>query len=235
MAESTSNPSGFNEITLEVSLMRAALNQVDYGLAVIAVDSQQVLFANGPALAALQTDSAVNNGLCVQAGRLRPRRQDDNDALHLALQSTKLGQRGLLQFKGRQGSQGTDCSVAVMPLSAPGFALLAFSKQQICDTTTVTLFARDRGLTGAEGQVLAQLCKGLRPQQIAANHGVQVSTVRTQLRSIREKTACGSVRDLVEKISVLPPVSLHLTLSFPELLGEVGRSSHSNTRAGAYA
>jgi DNA-binding CsgD family transcriptional regulator len=235
MPESTSNPHGFNEGALELSLMRAALNQVDYGLAVIAVDSQQVLFTNGPALAALQADSAANNGLCVQEGCLRPRRLADVEQLHLALQRTKVGQRGLLQFKGREGKEGSECSVAVMPLSAPGYALMAFSKQQICDTTTVTLFARERGLTGAEGQVLAQLCKGLRPQQIAVSHGVQVSTVRTQLRSIREKTACGSVRDLVEKISVLPPVSLHLALNIPDVMGEWDSTSRPKLRAAAYA
>ena len=235
MAAFNFNPSGLNEPTLELSLMRAALNQVDYGLAVIAVDTQQVLFTNGPALAALQNDSTVNNGLCVHEGLLRPRRQADVEQLHLALQRTKVGQRGLLQFKGREGKDGSDCSVAVMPLSAPGYALLAFSKQQICDTTTVTLFARERGLTSAEGQVLAQLCKGLRPQQIATSHGVQVSTVRTQLRSIREKTACDSLRDLIEKISVLPPVSLHMALNFPELLSDVKKANHLKPRAVVFA
>ncbi len=234
--DNTAHPApGVNEGALELSLMRAALNQVDYGLAVIAVDSQQVLFTNGPAQAALQPDSPIKNGLFVQAGQLRPRRQSDADQLHLALQRTKVGQRGLLQFKGREGAQGTECSVAVMPLSAPGYALLAFSKQQLCDTTTVTLFARERGLTSAEGQVLAQICKGLRPQQIATHHGVQVSTVRTQLRAIRQKTACDSVRDLVEKVSVLPPVSMHLALSFPELAGEVDHTKHPKLGAAAFA
>lgn len=198
------------ESSLELGLMRAALNQVDYGLAVVAVDTFQVLFANAPAAAALQQGNAKKSGLCVEDGCLRPCRQADVEQLHLALQNTKVGQRGLLKFKGREGTQGADCSVAVMPLSASGYALLAFSKQQMCDATTVTLFARERGLTSAEGQVLAQICKGLRPQQIATCHGVQVSTVRTQLRSIRHKTASDSVRELVQKVSILPPLALHM-------------------------
>ncbi len=197
-----------------MSLLRAALNQVDYGLAVVAIDTRQLLFANAPAAAALQLGNAQKTGLCMEDGFLRPCRRADVEQLHLALQNTKVGQRGLLKFKGRSDAQGADCSVAVMPLSSPGFALLAFSKQQMCDSTTVTLFARERGLTSAEGQVLAQICKGLRPQQIATCHGVQVSTVRTQLRSIRHKTASDSVRELVQKVSILPPLALHL----PELL-----------------
>lgn len=214
MAQTDTAGFALTETSLELGLLRAALNQVDYGLAVVAIDSRQVLFANAPAAAALLPDGAQKSGLFVEHGCLQPRRQADVEALHLALQNTKVGQRGLLKFMGRAGTQGADCSVAVMPLSAPGFALLAFSKLQMCDATTVTLFARERGLTSAEGQVLAQICKGMRPQQIATRHGVQVSTVRTQLRAIRHKTASDSVRELVEKVSVLPPLALHL----PEFL-----------------
>ncbi len=94
-------------------------------------------------------------------------------------------------------------------------ALLVFAKQQMCDTTMVTLFARESGLTSAEGQVLAQVCKGLRPAQIATHQGVQVSTVRTQLRAIRHKTASDSMRELVRKVSTLPPLARYL----PSFLG----------------
>lgn len=104
-----------------------------------------------------------------------------------------------------------------VPKQEPNLALLVFAKQQMCDTTTVTLFARESGLTSAEGQVLAQVCKGLRPAQIATHQGVQVSTVRTQLRAIRHKTASDSMRELVRKVSTLPPVARYL----PGFLGGV--------------
>lgn len=203
------------------NLMRAALNQVDYGLAVVNTDTRQVLFVNAPAQTALQTDNAPQTGLCIQAGRLCPRRAADAVALIVALQRTKVGERGLLRLppSGHAAGNSADTTVAVMPLSSPGFALLAFAKQQLCDTTTVTLFARDRGLTGAEGQVLAQVCKGLRPQEIATRQGVQVSTVRSQLRAIRFKTDSSSMRKLIEKVSVLPPVSLSFSSDLPSGLG----------------
>lgn len=208
---------------LMFNLLSAALNQVDYGLAVVNADNRQVVFANGPAQTALQTGGQTASGLCVQGGQLQPLRPTDSDALNLALRRTKLGQRSLLQLPQRTEApgNGTDNAVAVLPLSAPGFALLAFAKQQLCDTTTVTLFARERGLTGAEGQVLTQFCKGLRPQQIAMHLGVQLSTVRSQLRAIRQKTASDSLRELIEKVSVLPPVALHLGLpSVPDMAGD---------------
>ena len=201
-------PAYNREPGLALSLLHAVLNQVDYGLAVVAVDTHELLFANAPALAALHAKPAASSGLHVANGRLLPHKPADAAQLNLALQRTKVGQRALLQLAAADVAA---TAVAVMPLAIAGYALLAFAKQQLCDTTTVTLFAKERGLTGAEGQVLAQVCKGLRPHEIATRQGVQVSTVRTQLRAIRQKTASDSVRELVQKVSVLPPLALNMT------------------------
>jgi DNA-binding CsgD family transcriptional regulator len=223
MNNEDNNSSPRSEAGLELNLLRAVLNQVDYGLAVIVTDTRQVLFVNSPALAALHPDNPQKTGLCVTGGQMCVRQRADGEQFNLALQRTKVGQRGLLHLSdnARDAGPTRDASVAVMPLSTPGYALLAFAKQQMCDTTTVTLFARERGLTNAEGQVLAQICKGLRPQQIATRQGVQVSTVRTQLRAIRQKTASDSVRELVEKVSVMPPLALNL----PHFLGSMATHS----------
>ena len=94
---------------------------------------------------------------------------------------------------------------------SPAHALLVFAKQQLCDDSTMALFARERGLTNAEAQVLAQVCRGLRPSEIANQHGVQISTVRTQLRAIRMKTCSETIRELVQKVSVLPPMARYLS------------------------
>ena len=239
---------------MELGLLHAVLNQVDYGLAVVNADTRQLVYANAPALDALHSDSTLKTGLCVADGLVCTRQRAHAAQLALALARTKAWLRGLLRLTddsvGKPGDAGgsggagsgdanRDSTVAVMPLfeptpteatghapdstptqaavSTPSYALLVFPKQQLCDTTTITLFARERGLTGTEGQVLAQVCKGLRPSQIATNHGVQVSTVRSQLRSIRQKTASDSVRELVEKVSVLPPMARHLPQMFAAL------------------
>ena len=241
---------GASTIGLELGLLHAVLNQVDYGLAVVNADTRQLVYANAPALGALNPDSPQITGLCVADGIVCTRQRAHAAQLALALARAKARLRGLLrladdgvgrageadgmggQARAGSGDGSRDSTVAVMPLfepaaqaaaacapgstatlatvSSPSYALLVFPKQQLCDTTTITLFARERGLTGTEGQVLALVCKGLRPSQIATNHGVQVSTVRSQLRSIRQKTASDSVRELVEKVSVLPPMARHL-------------------------
>ena len=213
----------------ELDLLRLTLNQVDYGLVVLNMDTSQVQFANAPGWAALDVSAGDQGhhrnraGLCLVHGRLAAVRPGHAEALRAALARTRSGLRGLLRLEGGPPTS----SVAILPLPqasgtdpSPGpgrtappsvsYALLVFPKRQLCDDSTMALFARGCGLTNAEGQVLAQVCRGLRPAQIADHQGVQVSTVRTQLRSIRMKTCSDTIRELVEKVSVLPPMARHL-------------------------
>ncbi len=215
----------------ELEILRLALDQVDYGLVVVDADSGALQFTNALGRDAL--DDAPSHmgkvgddtGLRLECGRVVTRRADDAEQLRRNLLRTRAGFRGLLNL----GNAGRSSAVAVVPLNAPRYpgyaspadgagaaapaclALLVFAKQHLCDDSTMALFARERGLTSAEGQVLAQVCRGLRPAQIADHHGVQISTVRTQLRSIRMKTCCETIRELVQKVSVLPPMALHLS------------------------
>lgn len=216
----------------ETELLRLALNHVDYGLVVLDADSAMLHFANGPGHTALAdgtdtTDGAgrrrSSTGLCLVQGRVATVRPGHQEQLRSTLARTRAGLRGLLSL----GTDAQSSSVAVLPLphtpqdaqrvvnglphAEPQYALLVFAKQHLCDDSTVALFARERGLTGAEAQVLTQVCKGLRPGQIATRHGVQISTVRTQLRSIRMKTHCQTIRELVQRVSVLPPMARHLS------------------------
>jgi len=213
----------------ELGLLRLALNQMDYGLVVVEADSAKLQFANALGHDALREipDSAhgrrCRTGLLLSNGRVTAHRAADCEQLRRTLERTRSGLRGFLNL----GEGGQTSAVAVLPLAGqpvsppiwprygPGastasYALLVFSKLQLCDDSTMALFARERGLTSAEGQVLAQVCNGLRPSQIANNHGVQISTVRTQLRSIRMKTCSETIRDLVQKVSVLPPMARHM-------------------------
>jgi len=212
----------------ELDLLRLALNHVDYGLVVVEVGTAAVQFANSLGRDALASGATPrgspqsDTGLCLTHGRLAARRQSDAAELRRTLERTRVGVRGLLSL----GAGAQSCAVAVVPLAAPAgepagnpaptagcHALLVFAKKQLCDDSTMELFARSSGLTGAEGQVLAHICRGMRPAQIASHHGVQISTVRSQLRSIRMKTCCQSIRDLVQKVSVLPPMARHLSSS----------------------
>ncbi len=211
----------------EIALLRTALNQVDYGLVAVDADTAALQFANCPGRSVLEGRLGAggtrqfSTGLRLVDGRVTACRDGHNDSLRTVLQRTKSGLRGFLSL----GTGDQAASVAVVPLTptpvvnpdtylgrlgatgSTSYALLVFAKQHLCDDSTVAMFARDRGLTNAEGQVLAQVCKGLRPSEIADQQGVQISTVRTQLRSIRIKTGSDTIRQLVGKVSILPPMA----------------------------
>ena len=234
---------------MPLGLLQAVLDQVDYGMAVVDAKTHRLIFANAQAQSALHCDSTQASGLCIKHGYLHARDAQHAESLSAALSKTATRVRGLLRLGG-SGSEQSVAVMPLAGFAMPtttgrnrlhgdsddgeyddvdakdrsaqesSLALLVFAKQQMCDTTMVTLFARESGLTSAEGQVLAQVCKGLRPAQIATHQGVQVSTVRTQLRAIRYKTASDSMRELVRKVSTLPPLARYL----PGFLGGVDSS-----------
>jgi DNA-binding CsgD family transcriptional regulator len=200
---------------MDAVLLMAVLNEVDYGLAVVDANTRRLLYANMPAQQALHPDSPQAGGLCVQDGRLCTRTGVPARPLDQALERARMRLRGLLSLD--HGNVKT--TLAFMPMQParamdlagmPCQVLLVFSKPKLCDATTITLFAREHGLSCVEGQVLAQLCQGLRPNDIAERHSVQVSTVRTQMRSIRQKTGACSLRDLVKEVAMLPSLSRHM-------------------------
>jgi len=50
------------------------------------------------------------------------------------------------------------------------------------------------------------LCRGLSIPEIAQDHGVAQSTVRSQIKALREKTGSASIRHLLQRINSLPPM-----------------------------
>ena len=94
-----------------LGLLQAVLEQVDYGLAVVNVDTRELLFANAPARAALHPASELDTDFWLAGGKLCARRQSNTEPLLSALTGTKTGQRALLN------------SVAIMPLAHPDMAV----------------------------------------------------------------------------------------------------------------
>jgi DNA-binding CsgD family transcriptional regulator len=178
------------------------LDEIDYGL--VLLDSQgKLLHANHAARAELDAEHPLQ----LVGWELMPRTLKDQQALQESLDAAS--QRGLRRLLTLGEGTGR-CSVAVVPLAAPegsaSAVLLVLSKRQMCEALSVQWFARSHKLTQTETRVLAALCKGDAPSAIAAEHAVGIATVRTQIGSIREKTGANSIRDLVSKVAVLPPL-----------------------------
>lgn len=133
---------------------------------------------------------------------------DQQSALACALADASRGKRRLLTL----GHNGHALPVAAVPMASEDDAhaalvLLVLGKRQPCETLSLDFFARGQGLTSAETKVLQALCNGDRPKDIARQFGVAVSTIRTQISSIRAKTQTSGIRELVDRVMALPPIA----------------------------
>jgi DNA-binding CsgD family transcriptional regulator len=178
------------------------LDEIDYGMLLLG-EGDLVLHANHAARAELDDE----HPLFLLAGELRARRAQDAALLQDALLAARRGLRRLLALGTPQASS----AVAVVPLAAragavPQATLLLLGKRRVCERLSVQGFARSHALTATETRVLEGLCQGLDPREVAAAHGVGLATVRSQIGSIRAKTGAQSIRELVRRVAVLPPM-----------------------------
>jgi DNA-binding CsgD family transcriptional regulator len=185
------------------------LDEIDYGLLLVTA-SGALRFANQLALRALGGGGALR----LAGGAVFAARDADQTLLRIALCDAGRGLRRLLTLN----PAGANTSVAVLPLPAQdsGFdpeaaaepmVMLVLGKQSANQTLTLDFFARTHKLTSAETAVLHALCAGQSPKQAAVSLCVAISTVRTQIGSIRLKTQTASLRELADKVAALPPIT----------------------------
>jgi DNA-binding CsgD family transcriptional regulator len=182
--------------------LAAMLNEIDYGMLLIG-NNFLVLHANHVA----REDLDAQHPLRLDGSELRARLARDVAPLNEAVVGAcQHGRRRLVAL----GEGPQRVSIAVVPLpsvgTGPTGALVMLGKRQVCQALSVEAFARCHKLTPAETVVLKALCSGARPSEIALQHGVALSTVRTQVSSIRAKTDAQTIGSLVRMVAMLPPM-----------------------------
>jgi len=182
--------------------LAGALDELDYGIVVL-FEGASIVHINDAA----QVELDELHPLQRVGNELRARLARDVAPLHEAVTAAATrGMRRLLTV----GEETHRTSVSVVPLESaddgPRAVLIVLGKREMCESLSVQGFARIHRLTGAEVRVLKELCNGVPPAQIAALLGVAISTVRSQIGSMRAKTGAESIRALVRQVAVLPPV-----------------------------
>jgi DNA-binding NarL/FixJ family response regulator len=163
----------------------------------------RVLHANRLAGAAL----GESHPLTIQQGRLEARTKADAQRLGDALQAAM--QRGLRHMV-QLGEGEQRVMIAVLPLDEEGggAALVSLEQPQRKHDLAVQCYARQCSLSSAETAVLEALLEGMAPADIARAKHVAVSTIRTQIGQLRQKTGSRSVRQLLKRLGGLPPMML---------------------------
>ena len=88
--------------------------------------------------------------------------------------------------------------------------LLLLGRREPCSAIGLELFGTAHGLTLAERRVLAALLRDASPREVAAEHGVALSTIRTQILSLRAKLGARSIEGLLLRAAGIPPVAAAL-------------------------
>jgi len=195
---------GLSSLRLAITrrAMARMLDVVDYGLVLLG-DGGEVIYANEAARAEI----ALGHPLRIDGGKLLARHAADAPALRQALLSAS--RRAMQSLLSLGASAGAVVRVAVVPMAEPGesaASLLIIGKRQACEELSRDAFARQHALTLAEARVLKRLCEGEKPVDIARTLGVQLTTVRTQIGSIRMKTGTRDIAQVVQHVGRLPPL-----------------------------
>lgn len=181
-----------------------ALEEVDFGLALVD-SSGQLQHANHLA----RHEICRGRFLRELDGHVAGTDAKQAEKLAAALRLAGTGRRQLVMLQDGEET----LPVACVPLedgyasqSASPLVLLMLGRRAESQRLALTFFARTHSLTPAEENVLRGLCAGHSVLDIARANGTTEGTVRTQVRTLRDKTGASSIRVLLQRVAALPPV-----------------------------
>jgi DNA-binding CsgD family transcriptional regulator len=190
------------------SWLRCLLNDVGFGILILDPDLK-VCFCNDIASTALE---GAGFGYLTQAAVPIAKSAEGRDPADIKkfLSFAKLavkGQRKLLLL----GQDDHQIAVALSPISlCEGFeqngVLVTTERKTVCETLSLWAYGRVQGLTAGELKVLHSLATGHEPKVVAESLRISVTTVRTHIKSILNKTDEPSIRGLLLRVAKLPPI-----------------------------
>lgn len=191
------------------------LEEIDYGLILLSATGG---FQHANQLGCAELARA--RFLHVENGQVVGENGAITQELRRGLQAAGQGRRHMLMLREGGDLLPVTC-VPLMPTEGQDTpVLLMLARQTNTRNLNVGFFSRTHGLTAAEESVLQHLCEGLQVKEIARAKGVTPSTVRTHLRSLREKTGLRHIRLLAQRVAMLPPM-LPANPTLPGLPGRV--------------
>lgn len=189
--------------SLQAAMLARVLDEIDHGLLVVDLTGH-FIHVNHPA----HRELSAARALYYADGMLKSSDPHADASIRQALRDAARDCRTIVE-----ASHPTDpLMLAFIPLSPwPGgkvdAVLVMCSRRESCAKLTLQMFARSKQLTKAEQSVLEQLCAGHAARDIAQLQGLCVSTVRTHIKSVRQKTGARSVREVVRRIACMPQVA----------------------------
>jgi DNA-binding CsgD family transcriptional regulator len=188
---------------LDASALTEVLEAMDVGVIVCGEDGR-VVHANDAGRRELRRGQSLGVDA---AGLITLPAVDTQAMLRLwnALRgAVRAGRRELIPL--RDGPRMMTLSVLPLAAGEDRLAMLLLGRRQPAPDLAVAMLARQASLTEAEAGVLHALLSGARLEEVAAQRGTKISTLRTQAASLRAKLGVKRLEDLVRVAGELPPM-----------------------------
>jgi DNA-binding CsgD family transcriptional regulator len=187
----------------------AALNALAFGLAICDAEGR-VAFTNTAAQELLDRKHGLALGR--HGDELIAGTPEDSRKLARLLQSAARDQGGgVMRLTAAGHAIALLVFVAPLPRNpesdyGPGYALVTMSApdapQALTRETLVALF----DLSPTQASIALAIFAGQSPEDIAEGRGIRISTLRTHLAEIFQRTGAENQRDLVRLLGTLPPL-----------------------------
>jgi Bacterial regulatory proteins, luxR family len=190
------------------SWLRCLLNDVGFGILILDPELK-TCFCNDTARSAFVNagfssllESGPSNGKELEGKE----RVDFKKFIASARLAVK-GQRKLILL----GHQENQIAAALSPISLGENydrqgVLITTERKTVCESLSLWAYGRVQGLTSGELKVLDFLATGQEPKLVAKSLKISVTTVRTHIKSILNKTDEPTIRGLLLRIAKLPPI-----------------------------
>jgi DNA-binding CsgD family transcriptional regulator len=185
-------------------MLNAALDSFNIGI-VICDGAARVVFTNAAARALNREGPLRLRARTIQAATI-----EDTRALTALIHDACAGaQWGAICLSGRDGVGALPA--LVRPLDAmesgrKGLALLALGSRAHNPWINEPTLAKLYQLSRTQASIAIAIFRGQSPEEIASERGIRISTVRTHLAAVFQRTRSHTQRDLVRLIGSLPPL-----------------------------
>jgi DNA-binding CsgD family transcriptional regulator len=197
------------QVSLRGKAQAAALDALAFGM--IICDRRSCIVAtNAEAEALARSGSGIvfgGNGRAV--GAVHPAEQ--TVLRRLVRDAASGGAGGIVSITGGHGAPTLLALIAPMPrglnnLDGRGHAVVALRSLADAPGFGAARLSGFLGLSPTQGEIALAVFRGKSIEEIAAERGVKITTVRTQLARLYARTGAESQRDLVRLVALLPPL-----------------------------
>ena len=188
------------EVPVGEPMLTAALDSLNVGI-VLCDRAARVLFANA---------AARGGPLRFRGKAIHAVAPDETRQLTALVREAAAGaQWGAMCLSGRNGEGGAPALIRPLDASEAGrrgLVLIVLGGRELNRWINEATLSKLYQLSQTQASIAIAIFHGQSPEEIASERGIRISTVRTHLAAVFQRTRSKTQRDLIRLIGSLPPL-----------------------------